>query len=326
MRFKQRCSNFVEWFAKNQNELELIISQGKYKDATDLIHVALEECFVGLSIVLYENNKKYVLEFESVLNNSKKIVSFFLCQSLRKLKLKKWNFVHYHPALDVGLTYDKSHISSKMIDIIPTEKDGHINITVIKNSFLNQFNSDQQYSIVYMLMIDALGEFYFEQKVGKMAIVPNIFIRNKNKLSLYEFAKQKKIKKEVEQGLLSEKYSFKSDSEEKRLDIIEGITYDIEYLNQEINNTFSPSRIFFEDNGICVISYVFENANQDNQKSFKEVEKKLEGLFRTETQGFIMNWANGNKYSYLDCLIFSDESIDEITKIASEHAIEITGL
>lgn len=323
MDFKQRSSKFVKWFANNQLEMELLVNQGKFQEVSEMIHTSIEEFFVGLSISLYKKNNMFILEFESVLNNSKKLVSFFLCQELRKLEIKNWKFLYYHPALKVGLTYDTKHISAEMIDIIPTEKDGISNIAVLKNAFLNQFNKEQQYSFVYMLLIDTLGEFFVEQKVGKISIVPNVFIRKKNKQTLSNYAKQKKALKVVEQGLMLENYSFKSDSKEKRFDIIEGVTYDIEFLNQEINNHVTPSRDFFKDNGIRVYSYVFGNTNQKNQHEIKEIEKKLDSLFKKDTQGLILNWAKGNKYSYLDCLVFSEEIIEEMLKIASDNAIEI---
>lgn len=340
--YATNVSEFKRWFLKQHKQLEQQISQQNIDEATKAVKEQLERVLKDCSFQLHYHLKKqqFILEFNTLLDPMKKVLSHYLCQQLMTLKLKQWCFYYYHPAFNGSIDFNNQTISVNDVKVIavPDKSKKVFHIKVIKNDIIASMNDQDSYTVLYLLLIDAIGEIGTEAYIGT--------IEYADKMSLFKYRKHPKIKlnqlksyiDQICQKLnwqsmddiyfIIERYKQKSKSYQLREDILEGATYCLDLLNEEYR-TERPLKEVLNTSGIGYYSLVLSHAVTVDKKTITQQRKTLEEnltMILNKEHGVIVNAAYGKAHSYIDYFVYQPSVQEIIEHTFKQKQIEIIEL
>ena len=328
--FKEKVAGLVQWFEKYQDQLRNLMDAGNLKDASELAAPQVKKVMGDLPFQIYKNPRtgRYALEFMTLMDDSKKIVCFYVCDALAAKIKNKWDFFYYHPATRGTINFGGKDYSPADVKLVPNLNKDTRKIDIVvsnKDAFKGMKDSDR-FMLIYMLLCDYLGEICVDAYVGAISFGrPRLFMSYKpsNEVpldNLYKFfeltaAEQGWVKPSEIKLIASNFKSKRTKNVEPRQDFMEGMSYCVELLNEEgTPNPFLANYIKSLGVGIYSVCTKKDLVDDKKAKAVKDrVEKKLSGILNKGKDGFLLHSITGNVYVYADFMAF-DEKVAETVR------------
>ena len=329
---KDRVSRFYEQFAQQEEQIRTDMDRGNMEGAACRVREMLTETLGSLMFQLYKKDERYILECNTMLDSGKKILCFYFCDRLPEKLKKRWTFYYYHPAFRGNLTLGDRTFQAADFRMIPVVQDkAHkIDLQVISSEKFAGFGDKDRYVATYMMLIDHLGELAAEAYVGQISFLPKSFgwqKKEKSALTLDEFhiflsrtIQSKGWVKPEEIRLIADSFQLKNKEKECRKDLISGISYSLDLLNEEEQP--QEARAQTQYLGSCGVRYASlvlprgGRAESECKKEKEAWEKKLSDRFAKNHSGTIVASAFGNTNCYLDFFTYDDETYRSICDTA----------
>lgn len=337
--FKQNVTNFSHWVAEMQPKLTTYIETGNEVLAIKLFNDALSRNLTTMPFQIVVSPAGVTFFLDALLENTKKIVGLYLCEVLNQLKIKEWKFIYYHPSLGGVFQLGESQVHAADIYLTYSlSKPKHtFDLVILEEEWLSALPSEEQYMLIYLMLVDTLGELMCEAYVGKIEMIKNS-LKRKNKAITMSDLKPNLEKLIIENhwqdphqtGLIIEQYQSKYKSPALRMDILEGKCYCLELLNEE-EFIHQEQRQFLARCGIgyysIALTHLAGQSIQEIQSKRKSIEAKLSELLHQESRGIMINTARGKRHSYVDYFVYDDDVIAQIYMLfEADKTIEIIEL
>jgi hypothetical protein len=320
--FSKQVQEFEHWFSNHEKDLRTALDQNKTEKAQTILKDPLSLVLGEFPFQLYRTqHNRYIVEFNTILDNCSKILCYYLCDNLKGKYNKYWDFYYYHPAFKGTLTGNNNITFTKEdidMHIVVDKQRKKFDIHVINNAKLTNLPDSDKYMVVYMMLIDYAGELVVESYIGSMQVdnkVPKAMIKKVKKVNIMELAPfiseqcvENKWTLPKDISLVADTFKAKNKDKEVRKDIIEGVSYCLDLLNEE-GGTDKAMRNFLR---ICKVGY-YSILLKDRSKTVKNViEVKVNEILNKSHSGMIVSSCIGNSYNYIDFFVYDDATLVEI--------------
>ena len=319
--FGKQVQEFEHWFSKHEKDLRTALDQNKAEKAQATLKEPLSLVLGEFPFQLYRTqHNRYIVEFNTTLDNCSKILCYYLCDNLKGKYNKHWDFYYFHPAFKGTLSNNNITFTKEDIDmhIVVDKQRKKFDIHVVNNDKLTNLSDNDKYMVIYMMLIDYVGELVVESYIGSMQIdnkTPKAMMKKVKKVNIMELASF------IDEQCIDNKWTlpkdislvadtFKSKNKEKgiRRDIVEGVSYCIDLLNEESGND-KAMREFIRTCGVGYYSILLK----DKSRTVKNVvEVKVNEILNTNHTGMIISSSIGNSYNYIDFFVYDVSTLDKI--------------
>lgn len=323
--FKHRVLQFWDWFKENKNEIESFLDENKWQEAADFLKPALSNVFHE---VTFEVRKLSI--YEMILSPSgdlnRKLLIRYLIQC--SPEIENWTFYSEMPPKTGSLTYKGEHLYPDEFLIYPevSEEKHRISLAIYAPVIENR-KEKEQFTVVYIMLNNLLGENMFEHYIGEVYMVnPMNRVKYKNKRNL----KLSSLYKWIDAEITARNWIKASDI----IDIIEeyngnpkvgkGLRYDITsgktcqfLLCNEYYGKTSASQTYVKSVGA---SYCFLSTDPKKGK-VDSVREYIINILKENDLGILIGEAKGLEYAYLDILLFSPEEFCNEYKLNNHDSI-----
>lgn len=321
--FKDRVKQFYTQFAQEEQALRDRMDKGDMETAIGRMHELLQPVLGSLMFQLYKKSEHaYLLECNTMLDSSKKILCFYFCDRLPEALKKHWTFYYYHPAFRGSLTIGDMTFLPQDFHIIPTvrEKGHKIDLQIAPTEKFKGIGDEDRYAITYMMLTDYLGELSVEAYIGQISFSKrNQVLKGSSSLSMEELRtflnhtiQSKGWVKPSEIRLIADSFQLKNRKQTVRQDIVHGLSYSLDLLNEE--DVPAKDRVrtqYILDCGVRYGSLVLPRGQQKENEMKQEQEKwekRLSSIFSKNHSGTIVTSSFGNTNCYLDFFAYDEET------------------
>lgn len=337
--FEKKVNNFSAWLVQNYSMLMETIEEGQEGKALTRFNEALSDHVTLLPFQLVTQASGVTFFLEALLDNTVKIVGLYLCERLNQLNLNQCQFLYYRPALLGSFQLGNQQISASdcLLTYTVSKAKHSLDIKVFEVEWLLHLSSEEQYMVLYLMLVDTLGELMCEAYLGKIEMSKGSLRQQCNALKMSELKDHlEKIIVENQwqdphqAGLIIEAYQSKANGSEFRMDMVEGRCYSLELLNEETTSIKEQS-LFLKQCGIGYYTLVWTHlagqSRQEIQNHRQKIEVKLSHCIQRDNQGLVINTARGKLHSYVDYLVYDPQLIETIeNEFKEEKMIEIVEL
>lgn len=309
--FKQRVISFWNWFKENKQALEGFLDRNKWQEAADFIQPSLKEVFWEVTFEL-RKQKEYELILSPSGDMDRKLLIRYFYEY--RPESENWNFYSELPPKTGTLTYLGEYLKPEDFLIYPeiSEEKHRISLAVYAPVIGNKKEKDQ-FTIVYILLNNLLGEKMFEHYVGEVRMIHGknrAFFKKNHSLKLStlhpwmeaEIGARKWPKASDINDIIEEYDGNPKLGKGPRYDITSGKTCQFKLCNEYYNKS-SSSQSYMKSIGA---SYYFISTDPRKGEA-DEVREYLLDLFRKNRYGILIGEARGLEHAYLDMLLYSPE-------------------
>ena len=321
--FSEKVQKFESWFSDHERDLRTALDQNKSEKARVMLQEQLSTLLNELPFQLYRTqHNRYIMEFNTTLDNCSKILCYYLCDNLKGKYRKFWDFYYYHPAFKGTLTNNNVNFTAEDMDmhVVVDKMRKKFDIRIINNSKLTNLDDSDKYMVIYMMLIDYVGELVVEAYIGGMQIdnkTPKLSMKKTKKTNIMDLATfieeqciENKWTLPKDVSLVADNFKAKNNEKEVRKDIVEGVSYCMDLLNEE-NTNEKPIREFLRN---CQVGY-YSILLKDRTKTVKNViEVKLNEILNEDHSGMIISSVIGNTYNYIDIFVYDLATLNKIEK------------
>jgi hypothetical protein len=305
----------------------------------------LSDALGNLAFQLYKKGSgNYILECNTMLDSSKKVLCFYFCDRLPENLKKHWSFYYYHPAFMGTLTIGGITFRESDFNIIPSinDKAHKMDLQILQTSKLAGLSNEDRGVVVYMMLNDYLGELTADAYVGQITFGKKsgfLHSDNKNTLSMDSFRiflnhmiQSKGWVRPHKIRLIADSFMIENKETGFRKDITSGVSYNLDILNEEDKpHEERVETIYVTECGVRYYSLVLPRRGRDSEECKKEEvnwEKRIYAVFADTHSGTVVTSAFGNTNSYIDFFAYDEESCLKLRAQAekAEPPLEIVDL
>ena len=328
MDYKQKCGNFQRWFTSHSAEVEKLMDQSDFQQASKLMQTHLEDVVGEAMFQLYkpENENRYILELNAATDNSKKVIFKYFCDQLDPQLKNKWSFNYYHHAYKGTMNYQGTVYNGKNMSLFVTidEKRKRFDLEFVKDDSLKKLNSQDSYMVLYMLLLVYIGELTTDAYVGRICYATklgNLLQRKKTMLKLDELYgyiqdicvnRNWTMPKDI--TLIADSFETSNKAHDERKDICQGTSYCLDLLNEESQSKHLRNEYILS----CGIGYYTIVIKRDISNNLADrqlrdnIEKEITKIMGAD--GIAVNNARGNHRDYVDYFLYDSSIQSEIEK------------
>lgn len=305
MYFKDKVENFYNYFRENINQIQKAIDKNDQK-YFEIIQAEISNMIADVGFYLNKENEKYKLEFETLFDNEKKILTAYICQKLEKLNLNNWEFLYYKKFKQESMMFYNKKIKFKDVKILPIIKSNDVKIFFEDSNLYTNLNEEEKFLLTYLMLVSTIGELNIENLINKIEILSKfdkMKYRNYKSISLnnlYKYLLDNNI------AVFDEKVLQISASDFKIKKQLKGSTYCL----QLVSNKDNKAKEFLKLNNITLTSLKFND--KDNI-----IKTKLSKILKED--GFSVSLAKSKDYEQVDFLVFAQEVNDKINELIEEY-------
>ena len=305
MYFKDKVENFNNYFRENINQIQKTIDKNDQK-YFEIIQAEISNMIADVGFYLNKENEKYKLEFETLFDNEKKILTAYICQKLEKLNLNNWEFLYYKKFKQESMMFYNKKIKFKDVKILPIIKSNDVKIFFEDSNLYTNLNEEEKFLLTYLMLVSTIGELNIENLINKIEILSKfdkMKYRNYKSISLnnlYKYLLDNNI------AVFDEKVLQISASDFKIKKQLKGSTYCL----QLVSNKDNKAKEFLKLNNITLTSLKFND--KDNI-----IKTKLSKILKED--GFSVSLAKSREYEQVDFLVFAQEVNDKINELIEEN-------
>lgn len=314
--FKSKTQVFWTAFIKQQESFKLMFDNNNINDLDNELSNMLKDYMPGLYYHVGFNKKlnKYELTLSPHENKDYQILSRYWLEN--SPKLNDWIFYNYNQPCDltnISLSMFEQKINTE--DFLLTVNDDNtkkkIDILAFHSSF-DKLSSEDQQTITYTLLNEALGEYGLELWIN--SVETTTICPKENFISIVNLKKHLDLiisnnhwDSQVAPDEVWYGYSLeveKKNHYEPREDIIAGGTTHLQLVNGNVD------QYFIQNTGAEYIFLMIENSNDDLDivNHLKNViADSLDIYLKELKQGYVIGGATGIQYFYIDLIIFDDK-------------------
>ncbi len=331
--FQDRVSGFYAQFAKQEAELRAQMDRGDLQQATAELQQLLAPVLGDLPFQLYKKEgAQYLLECNTLLDSSKKILCYYFCDELPQRFREHWQFYYYHPALCGSLTLEGRTFLPADFELVPTvqQKTHRIDLKVLRTAVFDGMSDEDAFAVLYMMLTDHLGEIAAEAYIGRLSFQKpqSAFSKNPQTITLQKLRSflNRTIQSEgwVEISgiqLIADSFYLKNKQKELRQDMTSGLSYSLDLLNEEELPADQREKTqYVKSCGVRYVSMVLPCAGKPQPACKKEkeaFEKKLSDIFAKGHSGAIVTSAFGNTNSYLDFFVYDEAAYQKVANLTA---------
>lgn len=327
--FKDRVEQFYARFSREEPELRTLMDNGEMEPASRRMRELLQPVLGDLTFQLYKKPGCYILECSTMLDSGKKIPCFYFCDCLPEKLRKHWTFYYYHPAFRGSLTIGDTIFSPQDFRIIPSvnEKLHKIDLKISLTEKFTKVGDEDRFAVTYMMLMDYLGEIAAEAYAGQISFsqkskaFQQALSMEELRTFLQHTIQSKGWVKPGDIRLIADSFQLKNRNRELRRDILHGISYSLDLLNEEEKPTGDRAGTqYILSCGIRYGSLVLprgKNTEEAVRREQEKWEKRLSEIFSESRSGTIVTSSVGNTYCYLDFFAYDDETYQLVCREAS---------
>ena len=336
LEFETRTKKFMEWFEKNHVSIERKIAKNDFSDVNAKLKEQLNKVLPGVAFRLSKIRKEetYILEFNTQLIPTVKAAAIAFCRMLPEDLSGTWKFCWSHPACKGTAEVSGKVFDSSDVKVIPQFDDRRKKVTLLieKTDKLAELSNEEVFTVIYMLLSDYLGETAVDAYIGTTQFLRGLSkfkYRNEHAYTMNEFSQvfRREIKErgwqDPDQILMqSSDYQAKTKSYEIRMDMTQGRTLCPDLLKEE-GLPEKARHEFLKHCSIGLYSAVTDLApdmsKDERARARISIEKDVRAILDMKNKGMVINSAMGNAHCYADFLVYSDEALEEVRKMAAQY-------
>lgn len=340
LNFKERVTQFWEWFSEMESQLAEYVTNIKDYEAEEMtafftsgLNHAIEGC-------AFEMGGKLEVNLSPEGSRAMAFLTSYLVANMPREYAGRWVFTPWKPpmrAAEMGIRGKVISPDDVLVRVYRGKSENEFDL-VFYNSELRGMSTEDAYHVFYLVMEMTLGENICMGYIGQVSMAE---IREEGMIPLSyledymrETLAAEGVELDVDHNpcLSYSGYGMEAtDPDVPRFDIVVGFSR-LPAVLHEYYRADTPNLDMLEENGVKVVYLEFERFDFDNHQTDLELRNQIADRLEAEVLGeacsgreigIILGQAIGVRRCYIDLLLYDEEMfLETVAKVLRDYRIE----